>query len=184
MFFWIHFYNDIHLGAPLDWCSGFNPCFSGFTSTTRRRNRGRHAGDGVSILVFLDSLLQLYGNRERLRRIRTVSILVFLDSLLQHIGRDRKKRLQNRFNPCFSGFTSTTGKLGLYAGNTQVVSILVFLDSLLQRGAASSSMVAITAFQSLFFWIHFYNANSLINTSKFYTYTYIPPSRNRHKTRL
>ena len=61
-----------------------------------------------------------------------VSILVFLDSLLRRQLGYRFLLLAGGFNPCFSGFTSTT--LGVIDRHLTgaVVSILVFLDSLLR----------------------------------------------------
>ena len=34
LFFWIHFYNTTKSGGSASPPAGFNPCFSGFTSTT------------------------------------------------------------------------------------------------------------------------------------------------------
>ena len=106
MFFWIHFYNQ-----PIAW-GGTDP-------------------PAVSILVFLDSLLQRY-LRGREDAVEQVSILVFLDSLLQHCE-------------------SNDEALEI------LVSILVFLDSLLQLESSAANTGATDMFQSLFFWIHFYN---------------------------
>ena len=40
------------------------------------------------------------------------------------------------------------------------VSILVFLDSLLQQNSNSAIVASANKFQSLFFWIHFYNTTA------------------------
>ena len=62
------------------------------------------------------------------------------------------------FNPCFSGFTSTTTPSFRSATPSFRVSILVFLDSLLQPRLPSALQRLPSEFQSLFFWIHFYNS--------------------------
>ena len=148
--------------------TSFNPCFSGFTSTTRHGLDFKQFAQRVSILVFLDSLLQPVQRPPLCRVSGRVSILVFLDSLLQlsflrtqsHYGypigfnpcfsgftstTERSLRRKPRrpshcsFNPCFSGFTSTTAMSSCIHLRPigLLVSILVFLDSLLQLKAGT-----------------------------------------------
>ena len=156
LFFWIHFYNDqsrIERGR-LSRC--FNPCFSGFTSTTLRHPTPRLLPILFQSLFFwihfynidplcrgvIDSIvfqslffwIHFYNDEDKIRRTNTylafqslffwihfynpgialpelyqvnVSILVFLDSLLQRIPLVSSLPPDLRFNPCFSGFTST-----------------------------------------------------------------------------
>jgi hypothetical protein len=80
-----------------------------------------------------------------------VSILVFLDSLLQ-LGYDCScNRTRTSFNPCFSRLSFATKQLEVLAYLLQEVSILVFLDSLLQRVIPRLDGRFIYVFQSLFF---------------------------------
>ena len=160
LFFWIHFYNPASQEKALYRLLSFNPCFSGFTSTTQRVLSPRWNPNKVSILVFLDSLLQHSVACAGERAIGGVSILVFLDSLLQPVPQRPPNLPRPSFNPCFSGFTSTTGVYQLETQRTSPVSILVFLDSLLQLSEGNMGLIAAVGFQSLFFWIHFYNSAS------------------------
>ena len=163
--------------------SSFNPCFSGFTSTTNPdQQSGRADLEFQSLffwihfynnehsvvepsqtrfqsLFFLDSLLQLRVE-DRLTAHWQVSILVFLDSLLQPGCRLSPPRSSQSFNPCFSGFTSTTSTTAPRPPASALFQSLFFLDSLLQPSIPSGSSASEISlkFQSLFFWIHFYNA--------------------------
>ena len=207
LFFWIHFYNGAAIIAIRRPYSGFNPCFSGFTSTTFDGNLSSTDTELVSILVFLDSLLQLVFAGEK----ATVALgfqslffwihfynptydpCIFLPFLcfnpcfsgFTSTTRSAEPLPRGRgrcFNPCFSGFTSTTTPClcvvfyckrcfnPCFSGFTSttppstwpplpalLVSILVFLDSLLQHHENVPIKVSSWEFQSLFFWIHFYN---------------------------
>ena len=157
LFFWIHFYDDTRPILTALILTSFNPCFSGFTSTTAHEPRQSAAVRRVSILVFLDSLLRQCRPSTTPAAARYVSILVFLDSLLRRrpasypIDTHRVSILVfldsllrpfawvfvysyiGRFNPCFSGFTSTTLVYAIASTIAAGVSILVFLDSLLRR---------------------------------------------------
>ena len=107
LFFWIHFHKPGSGRLMATTSPRFNPCFSGFTSTS-----------DFSFDLDLDDLV--------------VSILVFLDSLPQASGLYPCFHEKTCFNPCFSGFTSTRGIFPFLAGDERTVSILVFLDSLPQ----------------------------------------------------
>ena len=160
LFFWIHF----HDALP--------------------RAISTKAHKPVSILVFLDSLPRPRSCRVALKV--DVSILVFLDSLprpeiggkdeidflkvfqslffwihFHDLGRrgHRVAGASRGFNPCFSGFTSTTCAAVAVAlsPHGKGVSILVFLDSLPRPlNRAESRLTSVSWFQSLFFWIHFH----------------------------
>ena len=82
LFFWIHFYNLASAESSRPCAEGFNPCFSGFTSTTE--DVMQHVVDflGFQSLFFWIHFYNAGGASAR-RRGFDVSILVFLDSLLQ-----------------------------------------------------------------------------------------------------
>ena len=111
----------------------FNPCFSGFTSTTVQPLRPADTADTFQSLFFWihfydQGLVCAVGRTPR------VSILVFLDSLL------RPQFIVSQLD-----------------GNN--VSILVFLDSLLRPLHREQIVRHTDRFQSLFFWIHFYDVS-------------------------
>ena len=62
------------------------------------------------------------------------------------------------FNPCFSGFTSTTPWSSPGGVISREVSILVFWIHFYNSPGSMSCKTGPTCFQSLFFWIHFYNS--------------------------
>ena len=111
-----------------------------------------------------------------------VSILVLLDILLQLNIPQYPSQHHYRFNPCFIGYTSATGKhefhpvdltgwfqslfYWIYFCNattrdgrvyTTTVSILVLLDILLQHKLSEEYIPLWDKFQSLFYWIYFCN---------------------------
>ena len=160
----------------------FNPCFSGFTSTTRAIEARMQEHQEVSILVFLDSLLQRLPAGATASGHR-VSILVFLDSLLQLCGRVpaaatislfqslffwihfynqsttlTRASFRSGFNPCFSGFTSTTVSRHRLTHIERSSFNPCFSGFTSTTSRISSSQSCQSGFQSLFFWIHFYNA--------------------------
>ena len=107
LFFWIHFYNYFYKRRAIKPSQKFQSLFFWIHFYNPRGGR-YHAS------------------------VRVVSILVFLDSLLQPEQMAAINRAWERFNPCFSGFTSTTA-------------------------SAREACRRLGVFQSLFFWIHFYN---------------------------
>ena len=115
----------------------------------------------VSILVFW---IHFYNNdaQTKAKRSRyTVSILVFLDSLLQRRHRLGKATIKIRFQSLFFWIHFYNGFSGFGHYTTSFVSILVFLDSLLQHARVSAGSPGLSRFQSLFFWIHFYNPTTV-----------------------
>ena len=71
-----------------------------------------------------------------------VSILVLMDTLLQLIGINISVSKLLCFNPCFNGYTTSTKRMLLIFGITSnFVSILVLMDTLLQLSAALALQV-------------------------------------------
>ena len=86
----------------------FNPCFIGLPASTSDCYRGIRLDEGVSILVLLDFLRQLYIRRSKRNSLIVVSILVLLDFLRQRVRSSH------------------------FAFSLYIVSILVLLDFLRQ----------------------------------------------------
>ena len=139
----------------------------------------------VSILVFLDSLLQ----PSRLPTDKGAAfVFQSLFFWIHFYNRRRITSIGNRFecfNPCFSGFTSTThigirDRILLFAFqslffwihfyNTTDDALLRFCLPMFQSlffwihfynpAQMSMLLLLLLQFQSLFFWIHFYNARA------------------------
>ena len=132
LFFWIHFYNAPPSSGRRHSRKTFQSLFFLDSLLQPRDQVQKSAYPIVSILVFLDSLLQQYTQTIEALGLGRVSILVFLDSLLQPSMSITSTAARHCFNPCFSGFTSTTGDTRRRGKPKGRVSILVFLDSLLQ----------------------------------------------------
>ncbi len=135
LLFWIRLLNSVTGSSRTTSSSSFNPCCSGFGSSTLMGWATPAATDGrfqsllfwirllngampiggsgfvqVSILVVLDSAPQPQGARRRQSR-PGVSILVVLDSAPQQVPRAKRWAFVPCFNPCCSGFgSSTTGE--------------------------------------------------------------------------
>ena len=146
LFFWIHFHKQTSadLPRPCRSLAGFNPCFSGFTSTRSAAllRHELHHDSTVSILVFLDSLPQrgtvpCCGRASAQRRARFQSLFFWI-----HFHKIRRNDEACRapfspsFNPCFSGFTSTRDDEN--------------------ASYQSENVEGHLGFQSLFFWIQFH----------------------------
>ena len=131
LFFWIHFHKRRRPGRLPSPSRCFNPCFSGFTSTSLLEYRHINPQPEFQSLFFW-----IHFHKHCLTRAidwtLAVSILVFLDSLPQ-------EKITYRVSICSS-----------------FVSILVFLDSLPQAWAVRLGAYRTAPFQSLFFWIHFH----------------------------
>ena len=107
LFFWIHFHKDSE--AAYTGCTSsshsFNPCFSGFTSTSNIRR----------LLAAFQSLFfwihcprsQAFFKRSRLASFNPC--FSGFTSTRRIIDRRLKMGRPRCFNPCFSGFTSTSG---------------------------------------------------------------------------
>ena len=132
LFFWIHFYNLKATSTIPQHLFSFNPCFSGFTSTTALATAWTPPELEVSILVFLDSLLQRDG-RTFYEDVAPFQSLFFWIHFYNHT---------EQYNASASTWFQS----------------LFFLDSLLQLGDGRTFYEDVAPFQSLFFWIHFYNA--------------------------
>ena len=135
----------------------FNPCFSGFTSTTfwpasrvcRGATRFNPCFSGFTSTTGVDA--EAYGGNT------LVSILVFLDSLLQLNQCCGPSGLQSGFNPCFSGFTSTTRPRRKRRKAHPFRFNPCFSGFTSTTALSWSRSAVVFSFQSLFFWIHFYN---------------------------
>ena len=159
LFFWIHFYNPEAAAVALTATTGFNPCFSGFTSTTLFLNRQSQRQSTFQSLFFWIHFYNSVVGAPPRKPNRTFQSLFFWIHFYNPEAAAVALTATTGFNPCFSGFTSTTGLRSGRSRRCGEVSILVFLDSLLQLVAALPSSAANLMFQSLFFWIHFYNSS-------------------------
>ena len=127
--------------------AGFNPCFSGFTSTRipDYMSLERHATRFQSLFFWIHFHKARYARWRDRKTSTPVSILVFLDSLPQETSIATSTAAHTLtticFNPCFSGFTSTSGPV-------HCLPILMPVRAL---------------FQSLFFWIHFHKRSDQVS---------------------
>ena len=155
LFFWIHFYNlePSRRGAPI---SRFQSLFFWIHFYNHLDCADPLASYHVSILVFLDSLLQLK-MAEEAALCAQVSILVFLDSLLQLVNRATWARALLLFQSLFFWihFYNRCKLLSSSAPIIQFQSLFFWIHFYNLWGFAEG--VFDTEFQSLFFWIHFYN---------------------------
>ena len=162
LFFWIHFYNPSRPPTKPRSLGRFNPCFSGFTSTTAPSAPRSAPAPPVSILVFLDSLLQPVALVPSTPPLLHVSILVFLDSLLQPIIEEmHEDHTATLFQSLFFWihFYNVVA-LPLDAPHVPVFQSLFFWIHFYNLTRGDDLLVCVL-FQSLFFWIHFYNQNIL-----------------------
>ena len=156
LFFWIHFYNWANAPAAALVAEGFNPCFSGFTSTTLPDDVWAmpHTCFNPCFSGFTSTTTGCGGLYSRPIGFQSLFFWIHFYNFLR---KSPSRLLPISFNPCFSGFTSTTKLMSEGGIDASLVSILVFLDSLLQPHLRSHPLDVDHVFQSLFFWIHFYN---------------------------
>ena len=157
LFFWIHFYNSpVSTLASISSVS-FNPCFSGFTSTTRQS-----FGQSLAFYRFQSLFFWIhFYNQDALDVVlglRRVSILVFLDSLLQRRLRGAAHQSLSAFQSLFFWihFYNPT-KCGVRGWNIACFQSLFFWIHFYNILGPERCRRRTSAFQSLFFWIHFYN---------------------------
>ncbi len=86
---------------------GFNPCFTGRTTSTRKFLLKSENKMLVSILVLLEEPLQQQVLHWYLLH-HWVSILVLLEEPLQLMGFNPGEKPGQSFNPCFTGRTTST----------------------------------------------------------------------------
>ena len=86
---------------------GFNPCFSGCTSSIWPLLTRLFHIYKVSILVLVDVPLQYRSGDSRGIQKILVSILVLVDVPLQYVSTAVRRCSIRSFNPCFSGCTSS-----------------------------------------------------------------------------
>ena len=139
---------------------GFNPCFSGFTSTTHGPLSNPTPPAWFQSLFFWIHFYNLDTATPGLSAPR-VSILVFLDSLLQLVDVALGVFDDAVFQSLFFWIHFYNKRGPAHRNRHRSVSILVFLDSLLQHAPRERGRLTQAEFQSLFFWIHFYNIHRL-----------------------
>ena len=108
LFFWIHFYNTRYPTRKARCIPRFNPCFSGFTSTTEVI-----MSDPRPVNLFQSLFFWIHFYNLRCGAVRTAASqfqsLFFWIHFYNSIGPCGVVGVGSyRFNPCFSGFTSTT----------------------------------------------------------------------------
>ena len=116
-------------------------------------------GTVISILVFLDSLLRQETIRFATSATARFQSLFFWIHFYDRPGVLRTISVARCFNPCFSGFTSTTAERTPRLLPLAEFQSLFFWIHFYDVAGFSSKLKILLLFQSLFFWIHFYDWN-------------------------
>ena len=98
----------------------------------------------------MDTLLQRLVYRKVVDLFAKVSILVLMDTLLQRNHILYLYKYNYCFNPCFNGYTTSTGTRNPEFCEDKLVSILVLMDTLLQHVYQDGKKSGFVMFQSLF----------------------------------
>ena len=139
--------------------ASFNPYFTGCSTSTLTH-------DSISIYFYkFQSLFywMFYFNiywHTAWRHWFWVSILILLDVLLQPYIYMYVVGIATCFNPYFTGCSTSTSPKEYHLQFVIMVSILILLDVLLQPMGAISIKNLSWAFQSLFYWMFYFNYTS------------------------
>ena len=74
----------------------------------------------------------------------------------------KNRKIQRRFNPYFTGCSTSTGCCKRWKLGRRIVSILILLDVLLQLICIFHLWSVLHRFQSLFYWMFYFNLSILI----------------------
>ena len=165
--------------------SSFNPYFYGTSTSTQKRVEYDYRGIwfqslflwniyfnprndeksfckviGVSILIFMEHLLQRNPKKKYNRTIINVSILIFMEHLLQLESDSVLHQSSFRFQSLFLWNIYFNLMHTQNQGIIEGVSILIFMEHLLQLKTAYPTFYKNYRFQSLFLWNIYFNPSS------------------------
>ena len=111
LFFWIHFYDGRRYSRVPRLLIRFNPCFSGFTSTTSCTHSESHRFTRFNPCFsgFTSTTAELQYKASMDRGFQSLFFWIHFYDIFRNFGCPPHGP---SFNPCFSGFTSTTGDGG------------------------------------------------------------------------